>query len=93
MLDIRDRCFPIYAVIKMYLNSHDRSYFTFHSEIFRSYGDVTNAGEDLQNPSERDLYRATPAVTRGPRFSRLIQKTRHLISVYMCDKQEVMRTS
>ena len=77
----------------MYLNSLDQSYFTFHSEIFRSYGDVTNADEDLQNPSEKDLYRATPAVTRGLGFFPSHPKKQHLVSVYMSDKQEVTRNS
>jgi hypothetical protein len=61
--------------------------FTSHSRmsrwrIFHLYGDVTIAGEGLQNLglysglwAGRDLYRATPAVTRDLGFSSLIRRT------------------
>jgi hypothetical protein len=57
------------------------------SRIFHLYGDVTIAGEGLQNLglcsalrglglwAGRDLYRATPAVTWGLCFSGLIRRT------------------
>jgi hypothetical protein len=59
-------------------------WFTFRAGIFHLYGDVTIAGERLQNVTlsstlrtfERagDLYRATLAVTRGLGFSNLIRR-------------------
>jgi hypothetical protein len=55
------------------------------SRIFHLYGDVSIAGEGLQNLgpmlgaqglwAERDLYGATPTVTRGLGFSGLIRLT------------------
>jgi hypothetical protein len=55
--------------------------FTFRKWIFHLYGDVTIAGEELQNLGAqglwagRDLYRATPAVARDLSFSGLIRRT------------------
>jgi hypothetical protein len=59
--------------------------FTSCTRIFHFYGNVTIAGEGLQKfrPmlgaqglwARRDLYRATPAVTRDLGFSGLIRKT------------------
>jgi hypothetical protein len=59
--------------------------FTSHSRIFHLYGDVTITGEGLQKfrptfvvqdlCAGRDLYRATPAVTRDLGFSGLIRRT------------------
>jgi hypothetical protein len=58
--------------------------FTSRSRIFHLYGDVTIAGEGLQNLGlcsalrtleQGDLFRATPAVTRGLGFSGLIRST------------------
>jgi hypothetical protein len=56
--------------------------FTSRSRIFHLYGDVTIAGEGLQNlglcsalrafEQGKDLYRATPAVTWDLGFSGLI---------------------
>jgi hypothetical protein len=64
------------------LNSFDYLRFYVPLKNF-SYGDVTIAGEGLQNLglraqglwAGRDLYRATPAVTRDLSFSGLIQRT------------------
>jgi hypothetical protein len=60
-------------------------YFTSNSRIFHIYGGVTIIGEGLQNlgmcsgaqgpRAGRDLYRATPAVTRGLGFPGLIRRT------------------
>jgi hypothetical protein len=59
--------------------------FTSRSRIFHLHGDVTIAGEGLQNLglllgaqglwAGRNLYRATPAVTRDLGFSGLIRRT------------------
>jgi hypothetical protein len=60
--------------------------FTFRSRIFHLHGDITIAGEGLQNLGQcsalrafeqggRDLYRATTAVTRDLVFSGLIRRT------------------
>jgi hypothetical protein len=59
--------------------------FTSHSRIFHLYGDVTIAGEGLQNlglcsalrafEQRGDLYRATPPVTRDLGFFGLIRRT------------------
>jgi hypothetical protein len=60
--------------------------FTSRSRIFHLYGNVTIAGEGLQNLglcsalrafdwAVRDLYRAIPAMTRDLSFSGLIRRT------------------
>jgi hypothetical protein len=52
--------------------------FTSRSRIFHLYGDITIAGEGLQNLglwAGRDLYHATPTVTRDLGFSGLILRT------------------